>query len=99
MSTLKLTRNEEDELLANGKVAVYRIMAVDPLIITDQTGMRYLQIRGRGVFFDGDPNKTCPVCSIGDSAGVGVDGIGVVEDIRVQNKPWRWEFIIKRNAA
>lgn len=99
MSTLRLTRNEENELLANGKVVVYRIMAVQPLIIHDQTGMSYLQIKGRGVFFDGDPNKTCSVCSIGDSAGVGVDSAGIVNDIRVKNNPWRWEFSIKKEAA
>ena len=96
---LKLTRNEEDQLLASNEVVVYRMMAEEPHIICDQTGMRYLQIKGRGIFFDGDPNKACPICSIGEPAGVGVEGVGVVVDISVRKNPWRWEFNVKKEAA
>jgi hypothetical protein len=54
-------------ILEGRKSQTRRVIKPQPTIITDQDHFRnYLQIHGRGVWFEGDPNKTCPYGQPGD---------------------------------
>lgn len=94
MSDFKLTIEEAAILDASGQTTVFRPILPAPRIIGAQDGTRYLQIPGRGIYFEDDPNNTCALCRLGDA----FEG-GKITRIRAMKEPWRWAITVAKDRA